>query len=147
MQFILALCFFCFDFWLFHFEGFTFNKPINYNISLVIITLTSNLVACICIIIIVHYILSFVNLLHKYLKQIMFNYINNQPFINTNKDNEHKDLICWICDRTLNKSIILKKLICPCNEYYHPECIDKYLNIYNNCCRAGHKIAKYEHTA
>ena len=135
----------CCDFWLYHFEGFTFNKPINYSISLVIITLTSNIVACICIIIFAHYLLSYLNVVHKYLKQIMFNYINNQPLIN--KDNEHKELICWVCDRTLNKSIILKKLICPCNEYFHPECIDKYLNIYNNLCRAGHKIGKYEHTA
>ena len=45
----------------------------------------------------------------------------------------------------INKMI--KKLNCPCNEHFHPECIDKYLNLYNNYCRGGHKISKYEHTA
>ena len=30
-------------------------------------------------------------------------------------------------------------------EYFHPDCIDKYLIIHKNYCRAGHKIAKYEH--
>jgi hypothetical protein len=135
----------CVDFWMYQYEGFAFNKSLHYTFLLTIITLASNIIFCIVMIIMVYFILKCLSIIHKFLQQIMFNYINDQPFIN--KDKNDNDMVCWICDKNLTKTVILKKLICPCNEHFHPECIDKYLSLYNNYCRAGHKIAKYEHTA
>jgi len=71
--------------------------------------------------------------------------VNEKPLLYKQKHND-VEYYCWICDKMLSKNKTLKKLNCPCQELFHPECIDNYLGLYKNYCRNGHKIAKFEHT-
>ena len=71
------------------------------------------------------------------------NYYNGYSFFHSHK--ESINTICWLCQTPLFKHQKLVHLKCKCNENYHQQCIDKYLHIYNNVCKKGHKIQKYNH--
>ena len=145
---ILGLLYICYDFWINWFDGFIFyEKSYKYIFELIIITTATNLILILSIVSLIHFSIKFTTLTYNIFRKFLFNFINEQPLLDNIITNEEKINSCWICDRDLNKHKMLKKLSCPCNEYFHPECIDKYLNLYNNYCRAQHKISKYEHTA
>ncbi len=57
---------------------------------------------------------------------------------------EHR---CWLCGYTMETNKNVRKLNCPCNESFHPQCIETYLGMHNNHCKKGHMITKFEHTA
>jgi hypothetical protein len=136
------------NFWINWFDGFIFyEKSYKYIFELIIITTATNLILILSIVSLIHFSIKFTTLTYNIFRKFLFNFINEQPLLDNIITNEEKINSCWICDRDLNKHKMLKKLSCPCNEYFHPECIDKYLNLYNNYCRAQHKISKYEHTA
>lgn len=142
---ISRLLYICYDFWTNHFDGFIFhNKSYKYIFELIVITTATNIIVILSIISLIHYSIKFITLTCDIFKKLLFNFINEQPLMD-NIINTNETKSCWICDRTL-KNKLFKKLNCPCNEYFHAECIDKYLSLYNNYCRAEHKIAKYEHT-
>lgn len=154
LWFINSLCIFigavlvCYNFWISEFDDFTmFNKSFNYIISLLIITIATNVLAIISSIIIIYYLWNSMIIIFNIFRIITFNYYNYKPLLSSYKDafNYNKKHICWICENSLNKVKTIKKLTCPCNELFHNECIDKYLQLHNNNCRAGHKIAKYDH--
>ncbi len=136
----------CYDFWMNDFEDFvTFNKTYDYTIKLILITIITNILSVISLIIIMHFSIKYLSFLIDTIQVIIFNYSNERPlFSNINKQNDY--YICWICEKNISKYKVVKKLNCPCQEHFHPDCIDKYLSIYNNYCRVGHRIAKYEHT-
>ncbi len=136
----------CYNFWLNDFQDFeTFNKSTEYVITLISVIIITNILVILFLLVLTYYSIKIISYSMNIIKSIMFNYINEKPlFLNINKETEHN--YCWICDKYLNKFKVVKKLNCPCQENFHPDCIDKYLVIYNNYCRAGHKIAKYEHT-
>jgi hypothetical protein len=151
---INSLCIFigtiltCYNFWVKEFDDFTIiNKSFSYIFSLIIITVATNVLAIISFIAIMYYSWNSMVIIFNIYRIIAFNFENNKPLLLSYKDafNSNKKFICWICDQSLNKLKTIKKLNCPCNELYHPECIDKYLQLHNNNCRAGHKIAKYDH--
>ena len=136
----------CYDFWMNDFIDFiTFNKSFEYNMKLTIFTTISNVLGLIILVSVVHFSIKYISLFVKFMKIVIFNYINEQPlFYNVIKENDY--YYCWICEKNVSKLKIVKKLNCPCQEHFHPDCIDKYLSLYNNYCRKGHRIAKYEHT-
>lgn len=133
---IFGLAYVCYQYWTTKFIDFNLiNKSMDYIILTIIITTISS----------VCFLLSLISALY-YLTKIIKNTFNNHD--NNNYDNNNYDnneYFCWICDRNINKNKLFKKINCPCQEYFHPDCIDKYLIIHTNYCRAGHKIAKYEH--
>jgi hypothetical protein len=142
-----GVVFTCFDFWMNNFQVFKFiDKSYYYIVTLIIIITITNLITIILIIVLVYYCIKFISIINNLFTNLLFNFINNQPLLD-NIINKNELNFCWICERNLNKHKMLKKVNCPCNEHFHPECIDKYLSLYNNYCRAGHKISKYEHTA
>jgi hypothetical protein len=144
---ISSIIYTCISFWINNFDGFTIiDKSIQYIIVLIIITTITNIIIIIGITLLIYYSIKYISIINKIIKNLLFNFINNQPLMD-NIINKYDIDYCWICDKKFNKHKIIKKLSCPCNEYFHPECIDKYLSIHKNYCRAGHKIAKYEHTA
>jgi hypothetical protein len=136
-----------YNFWMYTFNGFY--SPNTSSKDVIEIGLFTFISAGLCffgtflILYLVWYLSSFVVSLFK---QIIFNYINELPLFSNTTIIKYTDNNCWICNKYLGKNKILKKLNCPCQEYFHPECIDKYLGMYNNYCKAGHKISKYEHT-
>lgn len=136
----------CYNFWINTFNGFTFtNRTSDYIISLIVITSISNIIVYVSLITFLYYSIIFFSNLMDTIKMIMFNYVNQMPLLyNIKKEDDLKN--CWICNKSISKHKIVKKLNCPCQEHFHPDCIDNYLGIYNNYCRSGHKIAKYEHT-
>ncbi len=136
----------CYNFWMNEFIDFTtFNKSNEYTIKLTLITTISNILGLILLLSLIHFSIKYVSLFLDTIKIVMFNYINEQPlFYNVIKENDY--YYCWICEKNINKYKVVKKLNCPCQEHFHPDCIDKYLGLYNNYCRKGHRIAKYEHT-
>lgn len=142
-----GILYICYDFWMNCFDGFTINnKSYQYIFELIVITSATNLIIIFSIISSIYFSIKSTTSMCNIFRKLLFNFINEQPLLDNIITHENGIDYCWICDRNLNKHKMLKKLTCPCNEYYHPECIDKYLGIYNNYCRAGHKIAKYEHT-
>ncbi len=151
LYYINSICIFggiskiCYDFWMNEFIDFiTFNKPYEHTIKLIVITIMTNILSIILLIITIHFSIKYVSLFLETMKIVIFNYINEQPlFYNVTKE---EDYYCWVCEKNISKYKVVKKLNCPCQEHFHPDCIDKYLNLYNNYCRAGHRIAKYEHT-
>ncbi len=139
-----GLLFICIDFWINKYEGMNITSY-KYFISLLSISTISILSFLIIFLSTIYslYVL-FVQLLNN-INQILNNYINNKNLLYFPNNYEPR-YYCWICNRSLNKLNILKKLNCPCKEYFHPDCIDKYLGLYNNYCKNNHKISKYEHT-
>jgi hypothetical protein len=135
----------CYDFWINEYIDFiTFDKSNEYTIKLILITIITNILSVILLIVTIYFSIKYVSIFLETMKIVMFNYINEQPlFYNVTKE---ADYYCWICEKNISKYKVVKKLNCPCQEHFHPDCIDKYLNLYNNNCRAGHRIAKYEHT-
>jgi hypothetical protein len=151
---INSLCIFigalftCYNFWMIEFDDFTIlNKSFNYIISLLIITIATNVLIIFSIIIIIYYLWNSMIMIFNIFRIITFNYYNYKPLLSSYKEafNYEQKYICWICETSLNKVKTIKKLTCSCNESFHNECIDKYLQFHNNICRAGHKIPKYDH--
>ena len=123
---IIGVAYVSYQFWTTKFIDFVFiNKSMDYIITTIIITTISSACFLLCSIGVLYYLTKIIT------------HINN----NTYED----EYLCWICDKTIHKDRIVKKINCPCQEYFHPDCIDKYLLVHNNYCRANHKIAKYEH--
>ncbi len=142
---VFGTAYFCYEYWTTQFIDFIFiNKSHEYIYKTILITSISTFVSLIAIIGILYYSIKLITNLLDISKIIMFNYINDKSLF-SNMHNED-DYICWICDKSISKYKIVKKLNCPCQEHFHPDCIDKYLVLYKNYCRGGHKIAKYEHT-
>ncbi len=141
-----GLAYKCYNFWTNEFQDFeTFNKSYEYNTELIFIIFITNILGLILLFGIVYNLTTYSLLIFDTIKTIKFNYINEQPlFYNINKETDY--YYCWICEKNISKYKVVKKLNCPCQEYFHPDCIDKYLGLYNNYCRKGHRIAKYEHT-
>jgi hypothetical protein len=142
---IFGVSYICYDFWTTQFIDFIFlNKSNDYIFCTIIITCISTLFSLVFLVGIIYYSTIIMANILEISKLIMFNYINEKPLF-SNLYNE-AEYICWICNKGISKYKIVKKLNCPCQEHFHPDCIDKYLVLYKNYCRAGHKIAKYEHT-
>jgi hypothetical protein len=79
----------------------------------------------------------------NFINEKIDNYYNGYSLFYSNK--QSTNTICWLCQTPLLKNQKIALLKCSCNENYHQQCIDKYLNIYNNVCKKGHKIQKYNH--
>ena len=133
---------YCFDFWINHYNGFN-NNTFNYMFTLTFISFISILNVILGLLLVVYSSIILSSFILDRFKLMTFNYLNKQPLFY--KKQEEPCYICWVCDRILSKNKTLKKLNCPCQEYFHPDCIDKYLGLYDNYCRDGHKIAKYNH--
>ncbi len=133
----------CYDFWLNNFIGFKY-ESFYYLFSLFIFSFSSSIIILGNILILSYGIFLVSSYLSNVFKQIIFNYENDKPLFSSIKNNDI--YYCWICQKMLSKHKTLKKLNCPCQEYFHPDCIDKYLGLYDNYCKNGHKIAKFEHT-
>ncbi len=142
---VLGLSYVCFLFWTNEFIDFIFsNKSFEYITNTVLITGISVGAIFFSVIGTFYYSIKVLTQFLDISKIIMFNFVNEKPlFSNLNNDDYYN---CWVCDKNINKYKIVKKLNCPCQEHFHPDCIDKYLVLHKNYCRAGHKIAKYEHT-
>ena len=142
---ILGTAYYCYEYWTNQFIDFNFiNKSYEYIYKTIFITSISTFISLITFIGMLYYSTKLITNILEISKIIMFNYINEKPlFLNLYYEN---DYICWICDKSISKYKLVKKLNCPCQEYFHPDCIDKYLVIHKNYCRREHKIAKYEHT-
>jgi hypothetical protein len=142
---IFGTAYFCYEYWNTQFIDFIFiNKSYEYIYKTLFIISISTFVSLITLIGAIYYSTKLITNLLEISKIIMFNYINEKPlFSNLHYED---DYICWICDKSISKYKIVKKLNCPCQEHFHHDCIDKYLVLYKNYCRGGHKIAKYEHT-
>jgi hypothetical protein len=140
---ISAVHYIAIDFWMNDYNGFIMT-PSQYFITLVCISLIS--IVCVLFFICLSIYLVYIALSNMIdiIKQIITNYIYNKSllYFPTNNDITY---YCWICDKELNNNKVLKKLNCPCQECFHPDCIDKYLGLYDNYCRNNHKIAKYNH--
>lgn len=131
-----GLSLYCIDFWINHY---------NYNIiKLSIITIISLINALVILFLCIYSVILVSLFIVDIIKQIMNNYINEKPLLYF-PSNQYIEYYCWVCNRPLNKYKTLKKLNCPCKEYFHPDCIDKYLGLYGNYCKNNHKIIKYEH--
>ena len=142
---IFGTAYICYEYWTNQFIDFIFiNKSYEYIYKTIFITSISIFISFITLIGILYYAAKLISNLMDISKIIMFNYINEKPLLS----NLHyeDDYICWICEKNISKYKLVKKLNCPCQEHFHPDCIDKYLVLYKNYCRGGHKIAKYEHT-
>ena len=126
---VIGFTYACYQYWTTIFIDFNFiDKSMDYIITTAIIIILST----VCV------LLNLIGALY-YLSKIIKNISNN------NNNYDDYEYFCWICDKNINKNKIVKKINCPCQEYFHPDCIDKYLIIHKNYCRSGHKIAKYEH--
>jgi len=120
------------DFWLNQYKGIK-NESYIYIFTLMLFSFITTLLVITKAILLTY---SIYNIGSK-----LINYINKIPL------KEHDlEYYCWVCEKRLSKYKTLKKLNCPCQELFHPECIDNYLGLYNNYCRNGHRIAKFEHT-
>ena len=139
-----GLSFICIKFWMNEYEGMNITSY-EYFASLIIIGILSILNGLVSFLVLSYSCSNLLVILFDNTKQIISNYINKKSLLYF-PENEDNNYYCWICDKNLSKLKTLKKLNCPCQEYFHPDCIDKYLGLYNNYCKAGHKIAKYEHT-
>ncbi len=146
LSIITGSSYICYDFWINKFDGFTItNRTTDYIISLIIVTTISNIIVYLSLISFLYYSIIITSNLIDIIKFVMFNYINGMPLLYNVKTEDNLSN-CWICNKSISKHKIVKKLNCPCQEHFHPDCIDKYLILHKNYCRAGHKIAKYEHT-
>jgi len=134
-----GLSFYCIDFWINH--HFINDENFIKSFSITILSIINVLIV---LFLTIYTLVLFLSLVVDSIKQIMSNYINNRSLLYF-PDNEYVEYYCWVCDRSLNKFKTLKKLNCPCKEYFHPDCIDKYLGLYGNYCKNNHRIAKYEH--
>ncbi len=133
----------CVDFWMNDFDGFVI---ISYKYFMTLFSISFMTAVCVLLFISlsVYFVYIVMSFLVDKLKQTMTNYINNKPLLYSSSNNEI-GCECWICYKELSNTKTLKKLNCPCQEYFHPDCIDKYLGLYDNYCRNNHKIAKYNH--
>ena len=118
------------DFWLNKFNGFK-NESFNYIISLAVFSFITTLLVITKSILLTYCIYIIMSNLILFTKQLIVNYMNEQPLLYKQKhyDVEH---YCWVCNKILSKHKTLKKLNCPCQELFHPDCIDNYLGLYNN---------------
>jgi hypothetical protein len=133
---------YCIIFWINDYKGIYYDLY-EYMFLFSFISFMSLANILIMIIIFTYSILIISSYILNKIKLATFNYMNHQPlFYNKIEDPVY---VCWICETVLSKHKTLKKLNCPCQEYFHPDCIDKYLGLYNNYCRDGHRIAKYNH--
>ncbi len=131
------------DFWMNHFKGFNIISS-EYFTTLICFSFITTICGLLFISLSIYLIYLALSNTAEIFKQIIINYINKKSllYFPTNNNNSY---CCWICDKELNNNKTLKKLNCPCQEYFHPDCIDKYLGLYDNYCRNNHKIAKYNH--
>ncbi len=131
------------DFWMNEFKGFNIISS-QYITTLICFSFISTISVSLFISLSVYLVYLALSNTADLFKQVITNYINNKSLLYIPSNN---DIVycCWVCDKELNNNKILKKLNCPCQEYFHPDCIDKYLGLYDNYCRNNHKIAKYKH--
>jgi hypothetical protein len=127
----------CCDYWLNNYKGIK-NESYKYIFTLMIFSFITTFIVFANIILLTYSMWVF-------LYSLLYNYKNKKALFAI--DHVENYYYCWVCDKILSKNKTLKKLNCPCQEYFHPDCINNYLSLYNNYCRNGHKIAKYEHTA
>ena len=134
---IFGTAYLCYEYWTTQFINFIFiNKSYKYIYKTIFITFITTFVS----------LITFIGFLYYSTKLItnLLDIFNEKPLFSNLQYEDY--YICWICEKNISKYKILKKLNCPCQEHFHPDCIDKYLILYKNYCRGGHKIAKYEHT-
>jgi hypothetical protein len=136
---IFGTAYFCYEYWTTEFIDFIFiNKSNEYIYKTIFITSISIFVSLITLIGALYYSTKLIT--------NIFDIFNEKPLFFNDHYEDKYNYICWICNKSISKYKIVKKLNCPCQEHFHPDCIDKYLVLYKNYCRGGHKIAKYEHT-
>jgi hypothetical protein len=141
ISFIFSLSGYCFDYVLYH----TYENTIKFLLAI------TTLHIILFVVVFKLYLLSkdILNSLAIMFDQIVYNHSVGLPiYKNLKYRNLNNEKNCWICNVPLKyNQREISILTCPCQEIFHSDCIQKYLTLYNNSCRASHIIPKFQHTA